>query len=101
MYCPIEIPIKCISGHCKKYSYECNIEVHSLSRRMLLESTEVDPGCSTETPNKCYDGSCRKYASNCPTLTGCTNPIFPYRCDSGTCVADKSECGLLETCPNG
>jgi len=63
MFCPTDMPIKCITGECKKYPHECSFESifnTKLNIRLLADSSSpVDAGCTSDQPHKCYDGSCR------------------------------------------
>lgn len=87
--CPEVLPIKCSSGICVSSPREC---LYKLSEEKADEFTDIS-GC-TGSQEVCFDGTCRDAIEDCPIYNGCNNPKFPYKCLSGKCSRNESECNF-------
>jgi fibro-slime domain-containing protein len=70
--CPIQTPVRCADGSCRKYSAAALLSGQFLSNTSLA--------CT-------------------PTVV--CNPATPYRCLSGSCVSDPAFCRPVHPCLNG
>jgi len=87
--CPIEAPIKCLSGICTNTISNCpsNYDFNRYKK------------CSDLHLISCHNGQCAKYQEECKPTFPC--PKDMNLCNDGSCRYDKSECPLESTCPTG
>lgn len=72
--------------------------------RCVKDLTMCSARCPTYAPIKCWDGTCAYDVTRCPCA-----PATPYRCLTGACVRQPSDCigptssneGLVATPPGG
>jgi hypothetical protein len=112
--CPIEAPIKCLSGICTNTisncpsNYDFNrykkckdlglISCHNGQCAEYQEECKPTFSCSKEM-FLCKDGSCRYDLSECPSENTCP-PDFEFRCPNGTCEKSEDDCLNISGCPN-
>lgn len=109
MGCPVEKPIRCVDGTCKKYPATIlrGRVIASASPALLdeIRSNMCSPvkACPSSAEVLCQDGSCAASASDCPAAPyPCMTEDKPILCRDGkTCVAEGSEgtCPDMTQCP--
>jgi hypothetical protein len=110
--CPDKYPVLCPDNSCQKTSYHCPIHKHE-PNEVICKIRCSDGSCASSPllcptnitcPKdlyKCWDSSCVKDINECiePKVVPCPNPLFPYRCNDGSCRTDKLSCSTVAVCP--